>query len=178
MKDFLIHYGVPGMKWGIRRFQNEDGTLTEEGKIRYGKGPMPEKYKTDDIKEDVAKLHKFCKENYQKYRNERGEISISDEIEKSLKDAVQSDSQVVKYTRRMREKQEKYNAALKTLDLNRRINTYQTLNEAQKDWKMATLGAAFRAIKKLPREDQGRAFGWLYLYAPRLVNVIDDDFYS
>ena len=28
---YLIHYGIPGQKWGIRRFQNEDGTWTEEG---------------------------------------------------------------------------------------------------------------------------------------------------
>lgn len=34
-KDELKHWGIPGMKWGIRRFQNEDGTLTEAGKKRY-----------------------------------------------------------------------------------------------------------------------------------------------
>lgn len=32
----LYHHGIKGQKWGIRRFQNEDGTLTEEGKARYG----------------------------------------------------------------------------------------------------------------------------------------------
>lgn len=31
----LYHHGIKGMKWGVRRFQNEDGSLTEAGKIRY-----------------------------------------------------------------------------------------------------------------------------------------------
>lgn len=35
--DYIKHYGTEGMHWGVRRFQNYDGTLTEEGKIRYGK---------------------------------------------------------------------------------------------------------------------------------------------
>lgn len=33
----LMHYGIKGQKWGIRRFQNEDRTLTEEGKLRYNR---------------------------------------------------------------------------------------------------------------------------------------------
>ena len=32
--DELLHYGVKGMKWGVRRYQNKDGTLTAEGKKR------------------------------------------------------------------------------------------------------------------------------------------------
>ena len=31
----LYHHGIKGQKWGIRRYQNEDGTLTEAGKVRY-----------------------------------------------------------------------------------------------------------------------------------------------
>lgn len=34
--NYLCHYGIVGQKWGVRRYQNEDGTLTEEGKHRYG----------------------------------------------------------------------------------------------------------------------------------------------
>ena len=34
--DYLCHHGVQGQKWGIRRYQNADGSLTPEGKARYG----------------------------------------------------------------------------------------------------------------------------------------------
>ena len=36
--DYLIHYGVKGQKWGVRRYQNEDMSLTMQGREHYGIG--------------------------------------------------------------------------------------------------------------------------------------------
>ena len=37
-KDELYHHGIKGQKWGVRNYQNEDGSYTEAGKERYGIG--------------------------------------------------------------------------------------------------------------------------------------------
>jgi hypothetical protein len=42
----LTHWGVKGMKWGVRRYQNSDGSLTPAGKKRY-----------DDSHEDYRRAH-------------------------------------------------------------------------------------------------------------------------
>lgn len=31
---YLAHHGIKGQKWGVRRFQNKDGSLTDQGKLR------------------------------------------------------------------------------------------------------------------------------------------------
>lgn len=33
--DYLMHHGILGQKWGVRRFQNKDGSLTAQGKAKY-----------------------------------------------------------------------------------------------------------------------------------------------
>lgn len=47
----LYHSGVKGMKWGVRRYQNKDGSLTPAGKKRYNKDDQD----TNDRNKRVAK---------------------------------------------------------------------------------------------------------------------------
>ena len=39
MNDNLQHHGIKGQKWGVRRFQKKDGSLTPAGKKRYDDEP-------------------------------------------------------------------------------------------------------------------------------------------
>lgn len=36
-EQYLAHHGILGQRWGVRRYQNADGTLTASGKKRYKK---------------------------------------------------------------------------------------------------------------------------------------------
>ena len=54
--NYLAHFGIMGMKWGGRRYQNPDGSLTPAGKERYGSGE-----KVTKSSEGVKKLKNVLK---------------------------------------------------------------------------------------------------------------------
>ena len=45
---YLAHHGILGQKWGVRRFENPDGSLTQAGKKRYRKEHQNEYVDTID----------------------------------------------------------------------------------------------------------------------------------
>lgn len=71
----LYHHGILGQKWGIRRYQNYDGTYTKAGLVRYR-----QKYSTYEEKQNALKNARMSykegsisKEDYKKVRKESSE---------------------------------------------------------------------------------------------------------
>ena len=67
---YISHYGIQGQKWGLRRYQNPDGTLTEEGKRRYAK--ITEKQRRKEEKravKEAKRREKIMQSPYKMYKH-------------------------------------------------------------------------------------------------------------
>ena len=87
--DELYHFGIKGQKWGIRRYQNPDGTLTKEGKARYRVNSIDEYRKRQldsgkSISETVGNITSKTSDIIRRKRNKEA-IKVDDSV-KSMSD--------------------------------------------------------------------------------------------
>ena len=74
----LRHHGIKGQKWGVRRFQNADGSLTTIGKLRYGSSKDYQ-----ELGDKVAKADSLIK-TAKKYQAEKDHKEYNDKIKTEL----------------------------------------------------------------------------------------------
>lgn len=77
-EETFAHSGIKGQKWGVRRFQNEDGSLTPEGRERYGLKGGLSSMSDDDLRKAVnAKRlqNRYVELQTEKARKRQGDIS-------------------------------------------------------------------------------------------------------
>ena len=74
-KTYLEHHGILGMRWGVRRYQNRDGSLTPEGRLRYAEAMdeylSPHKKKKRDVIEARTAVKNHYKDAYNRRYEER-----------------------------------------------------------------------------------------------------------
>lgn len=93
----LYHWGIKGMKWGVRRFQNPDGSLTPAGKKRYGAedgegeekpnyAPKAPKKSASDYTDDELRTQINRMQMEKQYRDLAGQTNVrEDDPNKELK---------------------------------------------------------------------------------------------
>ena len=93
--DELCHHGVKGQKWGVRRYQNADGTLTEKGKARLAK------YQAKQLKEVDKAYRPILKSTQRRADSEIKKLDNLDFSDKSEKNQKKIQAQQVKTISKM-----------------------------------------------------------------------------
>lgn len=142
METYLVHHGILGQKWGVRRYQNPDGTLTAEGKRR--QRAEDKLYREKSLK----KVDKYYNENYHYgaygLMNKQGIKTLKQRI------AIEED----KVTKRDLKLALKYNEKLKDLEKEKvsKLTHNQIMNERKIAGKayMKAVGATVASSIALP----------------------------
>lgn len=107
--NYLVHHGILGMKWGIRRYQNADGTLTAAGKRRRAAGSSnTKKMSKDDDKKSLEKTRKVLDTSsaltnqiantLEKGTNKKIRPDLSNMTDKELRDRINREYLERQYT--------------------------------------------------------------------------------
>lgn len=107
-----MHYGIKGQKWGVRRFQNDDGTLTAEGKARYGNDGNETSSKIKEkIKNGFKKITEGVRNKVDDKLDERNPSRMSDQELRDKLNRLNMEKQYSQIVSEMKKKPKKEHKA-------------------------------------------------------------------
>lgn len=77
-EDCLQHFGIKGQKWGVRRFQNEDGTRTAAGKKREAAARETDSMSDEELRNKINRLND--EQNYRRIIGSRNQSKTSSKL--------------------------------------------------------------------------------------------------
>ena len=87
----LRHWGIKGMKWGVRRYQNKDGTLTELGQKRYERDQRENQNKKKGNKVGAADPNRWVKEDDERMKRLADETSgLTNKVKNAVDNSVRN----------------------------------------------------------------------------------------
>lgn len=96
--NYLAHHGVKGQKWGIRRYQNADGSLTAEGKARYaGVTTLGQvKRRTNKLKRELLNEYREKHPNSTKEQTDEFKRNLKEQMKDAYKHGVYENANAIK----------------------------------------------------------------------------------
>ena len=95
-EDYLAHHGIKGQKWGLRRFQNEDGSLTALGRERRGLSPETKKSK-ENSKDKAAREQRHAERKAA--QQEKAAERKAEKEKKAAEDTAKKHEELKNYVR-------------------------------------------------------------------------------
>ena len=91
--DFIQHHGILGQKWGVRRYQNPDGTLTEAGRKRYG---VEGKRTAEQFQNRLNDYSLAVAKNKRAVRQFEGQSNLGEKVERHKRLAKSGEKEIKK----------------------------------------------------------------------------------
>lgn len=144
--NYLEHHGILGMRWGVRRYQNPDGTYTSLGKKRKLRDQI-QSMSDDDLRKAIER--KRLEKRYDELSPRRYKKNKNGSVVDAALDATSKTAKLVG-----NKDVEKVTKSLKTIKTNTKAITSKTKNSSSKKAKLMSDDELRRIVNRLDLERQ------------------------